>query len=336
MEYSSPPPLFKQGASARAKVVFFSLIAIALLVVDARMSSLTMLRQLVGTALYPLQSAALAPRNALYTVRDYFTSQTRLENENQRLQQQRVNTDRALQQAAFLTQENQHLRSVLKLSERLNVRSITSEILYDARDPFIQKIVVDRGSQHQVAAGQPVLDDSGVVGQVTRVFPFTSEVSLLTDKDQAIPVQILRNGLRSVLYGNGQPGALDLRFVVANSDVRLGDLLVTSGIDGLYPSGLAVARVVQIENKGSGSFAHIICQPVAGLSHHRQLLILLTAPEPQTPDAVLTSEAPAIKAGSRAARGKIPPAAANTPTRPRSKSAKTTPPATPNTAPINR
>ncbi|MEO7031185.1 MAG: rod shape-determining protein MreC, partial [Herbaspirillum sp.] len=119
MEYSSPPPLFKQGASARVKLIFFSLIAIVLLVVDARMSSLAMLRQVVGTALYPLQSAALAPRDALNTVRDYFISQTQLENENQRLRQQQVDTGRALQQAEFLTQENQHLRSVLKLSERL-------------------------------------------------------------------------------------------------------------------------------------------------------------------------------------------------------------------------
>jgi rod shape-determining protein MreC len=126
-----------------------------------------------------------------------------------------------------------------------------------------------------VALGQPVIDDVGVVGQVTRIFPFTSEVTLLTDKDQAIPVQVVRSGLRSVAYGQGQSGILDLRFMAANADIRNGDVLVTSGIDGVYPPGLAVAKVVQVENKSSDAFAHIQCQPSAGIDRNRQLLILL-------------------------------------------------------------
>ena len=308
MEFSSPPPLFKQGASARAKVVFFSLIALALLVVDARMQSLALVRQWVGTALYPLQSVALMPRDALYKVGDYFTSQAWLERETQRLRQERANDARALQQARFLTQENQQLRQLLALREQLPVPSVASEILYDTRDPFTRKIVLDRGSQHGVLAGQPVVDDVGIVGQVTRVFPFTAEVSLLTDKDQAIPVQVLRNGLRSVLYGHGQSGTLDLRFMVANSDIRQGDLLVTSGIDGIYPSGLAVARVARVEGKSSDTFAHIICEPVAGLTRHRQLLILLTAAAPQPPAELAVVQTPKDKPGSRAARQKIAPA----------------------------
>lgn len=274
MEYS-PPPLFKQGASARAKVVFFSLIAIVLLVADSRMRSLIVVRQVVGAALYPLQMAALAPRDAVYRVGDYFTSLTEAERENKSLLRQQSMNAQLLQQAQQLLAENNQLRKLLGTTERVQVKSLMSEILYDARDAFTRKIVLDRGSQNGVALGQPVIDDIGVVGQVTRVFPFTAEVTLLTDKDQAIPVQVVRSGLRSVAYGRGQAGVLDLRFMATNADIQKGDLLVTSGIDGVYPAGLAVAKVMQVENKSNDPFAHIPCQPAAGIDRNRQLMILL-------------------------------------------------------------
>lgn len=275
MEYS-PPPLFKQGASARAKVVFFALIAIALLVVDARMRTLTTIRQVVGIALYPLQVVALMPRDAAYSVGDYFSSLSVLQNENQALKQQQVANAQALQQGQHLFAENQQLRKLLGAAERLPVKSVMSEILYDTRDAFTRKIVLDRGTRHGITLGQPVIDDVGVVGQVTRVFPFTAEVTLLTDKDQAISVQVIRSGLRSVAYGRGQSGVLDLRFMAANADIQKGDELVTSGIDGVFPAGLSVAKVVQIENKSSDAFARIVCQPTAGIDRNKQLLILLT------------------------------------------------------------
>ena len=284
MEYS-PPPLFKQGASARAKVVFFSLIALILLVADSRLRSLTMIRQVVGTALYPLQVVALFPRDAAYMVGDYFSSLSAVQKENQKLKQEQVANAQILQQVDQLNAENAQLRKLLEANERVPVKSVMSEILYDARDAFTRKIVLDRGSQHGVAPGQPVIDDVGVVGQVTRVFPFTSEVTLLTDKDQAIPVQVVRSGLRSIAYGQGHSGSLDLRFMPVNADIKNGDLLVTSGIDGVYPAGLAVAKVAQVESKSSDAFARIVCQPLAGIDRNRQLLILLTDPNlPPRPD----------------------------------------------------
>ena len=274
MEYS-PPPLFKQGASARAKVVFFSLIAIAFLVADAHLHSLAMIRQVVGTVLYPLQRVAMMPRDALYQVGGYFSSLSALEKENKSLKQQQVANGQILQQAQQLVAENAQLRNLLGTSQQVPSKSVMGQILYDARDAFTRKIVLDRGTQHGVALGQPVIDDVGVVGQVTRVFPFTSEVTLLTDKDQAIPVQVVRSGLRSVAYGRGQSGVLDLRFMAANADIQKGDVLVTSGIDGVYPPGLSVAKVVQVENKSNDAFARIMCQPSAGIDRNRQLLILL-------------------------------------------------------------
>ncbi|MFL9923866.1 rod shape-determining protein MreC [Herbaspirillum lusitanum] len=278
------PPLFKQGASARARVAFFALISIAMLVVDARMNVLSTVRQGVGTALYPFQILAMVPRDAIYSVGDYFTSATALQRENQALRQQQILNSQQLQHERHMAAENAQLRQLLNMQQRVPVKSLVGEILYDARDPFTRKIILNRGSQQGVAAGQPVIDDVGIVGQVTRVFPFTSEITLLTDKDQAIPVQVVRNGLRSVAYGRGQSGVLDLRFMPANADILKGDVLVTSGIDGVYPAGLSVATVAQVEVRSSDSFARIVCQPTAGIDRHKQLLILLveqnTAPRP--------------------------------------------------------
>lgn len=284
MEYS-PPPLFKQGASARAKVVFFALIAVALLVIDSRMHSLAMIRQGVGIVLYPLQAAALMPRDAVYGIGNYFSSLSALQKENADLKRERVAHAQALQHGQQLFSENAQLRQLLAAAERLPVKSVMSEILYDTRDAFTRKIVLDRGAQHGITPGQPVIDDVGVVGQVTRVFPFMSEVTLLTDKDYAISVQVIRSGVRSIAYGRGQSGVLDLRFMATNADIRKGDVLVTSGIDGVYPPGLSVATVVQVESKSSDAFARIVCQPSAGIGRNKQLLILLSetklAPRPE-------------------------------------------------------
>jgi len=273
MEYS-PPPLFKQGASARAKMVCFALIALVLLTVDSHMRSLNVVRQVVSTALYPLQVAALAPRDAIIYVGDYFTSLTQIKAENQALKLQQTTDAEALQQGQQLLAENAQLRQLLDAKARVPVKTVMGEILYDTRDRFTRKIMLDRGTQHDVERGQPVIDHVGVVGQVTRVFPFSSEVTLVTDKDQVVPVQVVRNGLRSVAYGRGQSNLLELRFLPSNVDIQEGDTLVTSGIDGVYPAGLMVAKVTEVDRK-SDAFARIVCTPIAGVDRNRQLLILL-------------------------------------------------------------
>ena len=310
MQYS-PPPLFKQGASARAKVVFFSAFAIFLLVVDTRLHSLVLLRQIVGTLLYPVQVVAVVPRDALGRMSDYFASTSALEKENTDLKRQQISNADVLQQASQLRAENAHLRTLLDVRQRLDVKSILAEIIYDARDPFTRKIILNKGSIHNVALSQPVIDDLGVVGQVTRVFPLTSEVTLLTDKNQAIPVQILRNGLRSVVHGQGQSSHLDMR-TTTNADVKNGDLLVTSGIDGVYPAGLHVAKVVQVENKASTTFETVLCAPAAGIDYHRQLLILLVSndnlPRPDTEEVRAKKE----KINRKVTRDNLPDAAKET------------------------
>jgi rod shape-determining protein MreC len=283
MEYS-PPPLFKQGAPARVKVTVFALISIALLVIDSRMHALAAVRQVAATFLYPFQMVALMPREAVDSVGDYFSSISSLQKEVQAMKKQQVALAYTMQQAQLQMAENAQLRRLLEAREHLPVKSLMSEILYDARDPAKRRIVLDRGSRAGVVPGLPVIDNAGVVGQVTRVFPFTAEVTLLTDKEQSIPVQVLRSGLRSVAYGRGQSGLLDLRFVAPNSDIQVGDVLVTSGLDGLYPAGLAVAKVIQVESVAAGAFGRVVCQPLAGIDRHRQLLIVMSqAKEPPRP-----------------------------------------------------
>jgi rod shape-determining protein MreC len=278
MEYS-PPPLFKQGAPARVKVTVFAFISIALLMMDARVHVLATIRQAAGTVLYPFQMAALMPRDALANMGSYFSTLSTLQKEVRELKSQQVASAQAMQQAQLQMAENVQLRKLMGAREHLPVKSMMSEILYDARDPSTRKVVLDRGIRQGVQLGLPVIDNAGVVGQVTRVFPFTSEVTLLTDKEQAIPVQVLRNGLRSVAYGRGQSGLLDLRFMAPNADILVGDVLITSGLDGVYPAGLAVAKVVQVENSAAGAFGRVVCQPLAGIDRNRQLLILMSPPD---------------------------------------------------------
>ncbi|MBB3224512.1 rod shape-determining protein MreC [Pseudoduganella umbonata] len=315
MEYS-PPPLFKQGASARAKMMICACISIALLLFDSRVGALTVVRQVVGTVLYPLQVVAMLPRDALVGVGTYFSTLSGLEKRVRELQTQQISMAQALQQAQLTQAENAQLRKLLEAREKVPGKTMLAEILYDARDVFTRKVILNRGTQQGVTAGLPVIDNQGVVGQVTRVFPFTSEVTLLTDKEQAIPVQVLRNGLRSVAYGRGQSGNLDLRFMAPNADVVVGDILITSGIDGVYPAGLAVARVTQVENSANGMFGRVVCQPLAGIERNTQLLILTSVPElPPRPPEEDTSKPARKKKPADAAAGAqeaAPAAAAGT------------------------
>ncbi|HEY3600178.1 MAG TPA: rod shape-determining protein MreC [Paraburkholderia sp.] len=309
MEYS-PPPLFKQGPSALARLLFFVALALALLISDARFRTLEIVRGVLGAGLYPLQRAALVPRDIFMGAADLAVTSATLRSENDQLRARNLRLSQQANASAQLAAENAHLRDLLQLSQRATIQSTPAEIQYDTRDPFTQKVVIGRGSQQGIQDGSPVVDESGMIGQVTRVFPMQAEVTLLTDKDQAVPVQIVRTGLRSVIYGTPKGDTLDLRFVPISADVLAGDELVTSGLDGVYPPGLPVAKVVRVDKQADTAFAHVICLPIAPVRGPRQLLVLhyqndvppRPADEPDAASAAKDAKKKAAKTPDKAAK----------------------------------
>lgn len=283
--HSGPPPLFNQGVPARARLAIFSFLAIALIVVDSRVQALETVRIGVGVVLYPLQRAMLVPGWVAETVGAYFTSVAALSRDNEALRRDALERGRQLALTEHLRAENEQLRRLLGARERVAVPSLLTDVLYETRDRFSRRLVIDRGAAQGLKLGQPVIDAAGAVGQVTRVFPATAEVTLLTDREQTIPVQIVRNGLRGVAYGGIEPGTLELRFIASNADIHQGDLAVTSGLDGIYPAGLPVASVARVERDVRDQFARIVLVPAAGVHSHTQLLVLLVDPQsaPQRP-----------------------------------------------------
>ncbi len=273
MEHS-PPPFFRRGPTPLARLLLCSLLSVAFLVADARYGYLEGVRKVVAVIIYPLQRLGGAPRALLDTVGEFFVTQTSLRTENTKLAAQSLNDAIMLRKYAALAAENLHLRDLLGARQRFPESTIFAEVLYAGRDLFTRKIVIDKGQQHGVKPGQPVIDQIGIVGQVTRVYPWLSEVTLVTDKEQAVPVQNLRNGLRAVLGGTGNDGQLELKFIPLNADFQNGDQLVTSGIDGIYPPGLPVAEVSNVERNAAYLFARITGKPLAGVASHSQVLVL--------------------------------------------------------------
>ena len=267
------PQFFRQGPSLLARLGFFVLLSLLLMAADTRFKYLSEIRQAFSVVIYPLQKLANVPATIYDTGTKFFFSQD-LTNENEYLKQRYLSDRGQLQQLQALEAENTQLRKLLEAAQRMESKAVMAEILHVPRDPFNRKVILDKGSQSGIQPGQVVVYDAGVVGQITRNSPWLSEVTLITDKDHSVPVQIVRNGLRSVVSGTGKDGTLELRYVAVNTDIEEGDMLVTSGIDGVYPPGLPVAVVSKIERNPTYIFARVICTPAAGVGRHRQLLIL--------------------------------------------------------------
>ena len=286
MEHS-PPPFFKRGPAPLVRLFFFATLSLALLVLDSRFQYGQGLRSLLALVAYPLQVIATAPIDLAQGIGGYFSNQSQLIEENAELRAKALSQARDAQRYQSAEAEAAQLRRLIGATERLGVRAQPAEVLYAGRDPYSQKIFIDRGATQDVRAGSPVADEAGIVGQVTRVHPLLSEVTLITDRDQATPVQVVRNGLRAVAFGGGASGMLELRFMAAIAEIQEGDRLVTSGIDGTYPAGLPVATVVKIERDPEQGFAHVVCKPAAGVDRGRYLLVLTDdAARPPRPEEV--------------------------------------------------
>jgi rod shape-determining protein MreC len=273
MEHT-PPPFFKRGPAPLARLAFFASLSIALLVLDARFRYTDGLRNVLALAAYPLQQAAMAPIVLAESVGRYFTSLATLRAENDSMRASLLTATQNAQRYEAAEAETARLRRLIGAAERIESRSTPAEILYTGRDPFAQAVIINRGSTSDVLPGSPVVDDDGVVGQVTRVHTMVSEVTLLTDKDQLVPVQVVRNGLRAIAFGGGSSGQIELRYMPASADIQQGDRLVTSGIDGTYPAGFPVGTVIHIERDSASAFARIVCAPAAGVGRGRYVLVL--------------------------------------------------------------
>ena len=273
LETQETPAFFVRGAKPFSRMVFYCALSIVFMAVDARLNYLSQVRQAFIAALHPLEIAANTPSEWIRDIKKYFSAHNLLVQENYALKQQAFEHQVSLQRLSTIQAENEHLRHLLNGNIPIQPKAVLAEILHMGRDPFTHVVVVNRGGQHNILAGQAVVDSKGVIGQVTRVYPFTSEVTLITDKELSIPIQIERNQLRAIAFGEGN-GTLDIPYLPTNVDIKVGDKLVTSGIDGVYPNGLAVATVTKIQQNPESPFAKIVSTPIAGVSNHLQLLLL--------------------------------------------------------------
>jgi rod shape-determining protein MreC len=275
--------------------MFFSALALFLMVADARFKVTQPLRAAVSTVLYPVQWLAMRPVLLAQNGSAYFESLHSAQRSEEDTRKKLALQAQRAAQVEQLSLENTRLRKLLALRAQITTTAQAAEVLYDAADPYTRRIVIDKGLTQGIKPGSPVIDEVGVLGQVTRVYPLVSEVTLVIDREHTIPVLNTRTGARSVVYGDpvSQGGSLELRFMAGNADVQQGDILATSGVDGVYPAGLSVARIDKIERRADSAFARIHCQPLA-LIHSTKHVMVLDPVSAQIPDRPVPAPAPAV------------------------------------------
>lgn len=270
----------QSGPSALVRLFFFASLSLLLLFVDERYHYLESTRTSLSVFVFPIQRLATLPSVVWQETRERLYTQDSLVRSNQALQQQHEHDAAQLVKLQALTLENLQLRTLAALPPPPNYIQQIAEVMYAERDVFKRKVFINKGSMSQVQAGQVVMDSHGIVGQITRTYPWLSEVTLITDKDHAVPVQLLRTGLRTVLLGAGDTSQLTVRYLPISADIQSGDVFITSGIDGVYPAGIPVGKAVKVERDTASPFARVQCLPMAGVDHYRYLLILSSLPKP--------------------------------------------------------
>jgi len=274
MQESGTIKLFKRGPTAELRAFILVLLALVLLVVDARWPVLQPARQAISVVIYPFQRAMLAPRDAVERVRNWTDAAAVAQQEKEALQRQRIELAQISTHAAQLAAENEQLRRLLSVADAVVQPSVAVEVLYEPSNAFSHHLVFNKGSSSGIRPGMPVIDVGGIVGQIVRVTPFTSEVALLTDDKVSIPVQVLRNGLRLIAFGGAVSDKVEVRYLNADVDLVPGDKLITSGIGGLFPAGLSVASVDQVERNAASGFAKAVATPFSHPERHRHFLVL--------------------------------------------------------------
>jgi rod shape-determining protein MreC len=266
---------------------------------DVRWGITQPLRTVLSVLIYPLQAIALAPIELARRGADFFQSRDSVQREANTAREKALTQSAKAVQVDQILLENQRLRALLQMRDRQGLTARGAQVIYQAADPFSRKLILDQGQLQGLQAGSPVMDENGIVGQITRAYPMVSELTLITDRDHAIPVLNVRNGLRGVAYGDSDGSdMIELRYMATNADIQEGDMLTTSGIDGVFPSGLPVARVVRVERRSESIFARILCQPIALTQGVRNVMVITSigAPLPERPKA--EAEVP-LKKGAR-------------------------------------
>jgi rod shape-determining protein MreC len=272
------------------------------MLIDFRYKALDPIRNNINWLLRPLEYIMMTPRNLLEAGAEYFTTRGTLDKENQEMRARQAELSLLANQSEFLLIENQNLRQLMELQKQVPFKTLSVEILFNPPNAISQRIVINRGSNDGLKLGNPIANDTGILGQVVRLYERSAEVSLLEDRDFAVPVQVARNGLRAAVFGTGRGNPLELRYLPVASDLEVGDVLITSGIDGVYPPGFAVAVISRIERNADKNSSNVLCMPVAAVNRYRQALALLYDPQFDAKPSSATkdgADAPAVMAPGR-------------------------------------
>lgn len=267
----------RAAASLGLRFLSLSIVSLLLMFLDHRDDHLVRIRQVFSVVVYPVQMAVDLPFEMWRWATDSLADRSRLLDENSELKSEQFEYDARLQRMDALEAENIRLRAMLDSSARVSDRVLVAEILAVDLDPYRQRFSINRGLGDGVYVGQALLDANGVVGQIVGVEIFTSEAVLISDADHAVPVSVNRNGLRTIAVGTGDSGRLSLPYLTNSADIEVGDLLVSSGLGGVFPSGYPVGRVLAVQRRPGQSFAEVVAEPAAELDRDREVLLVWTA-----------------------------------------------------------
>ncbi len=269
--------MFARQLGATARLLIWLLVGVACVVADSRYHALDSLRSGFSLLLQPVRETLRVPADVAAELGGFFTRHRLLQNERDALRAERARLWVSVNAAREISRENAELRALLLLQARPGQRVVHAALLYQGRDWFVQRMTLDRGTAAKLHSGLPVVDASGLVGQLTQVYPGTSEVTLVSSPEQLTPVFIERTGQRGLAAGSGR-GQMELRYMPTHTDVRVNDRLLTSGIDRVYPAGIPVARVTRVSRSQSSPYLRVEGVPLAGLDRSRAVLVLLAEP----------------------------------------------------------
>lgn len=278
------PSTYRQNSDWVSFGLVFA-IAASLIILDAKSNWLDKPRSVLSVVVSPVQTVATFPNILSRAVGDMLSPEPNIEIAHQNLRNEYFQLKAETLLLRSLKEENESLRKLLDASERLPEKVILSELVNVSVDPYSHHILVDKGSLHNVYVGQSVIDDKGVIGQVTEVMPFNSNVVLITDPGHALPVQVKRTGLRTIAYGTGDITLLNIPYLNQNSDISVGDVLYSSGLGGRFPSGYPVATISKVEEIQDEAFMQVTAKPIARLDRSNHVLLLSrTANRAETKD----------------------------------------------------